>query len=168
MMEGKWIRRGKEVPFIKRSFVNFDSSEQLDDDERMLLGEDEPLFVSPGLSPRSRTRHWSGEFSQSPEHDRTPEVEPGADDDDDYVASSSKRRRSGRKRSNDVVRDALKSLVIRRKLKSKSGESQGKNVPTSSSTSDRTRRPRRLPVDELVTVPERFEDSDLENEEGGL
>lgn len=132
----------------------------------MILGEDEPLFVSPDPSPRSRKRHLDEDFNQSSQFIEIREDAPGPDDNEEYVDPSPKRPRRNRQKSKDAVRSALESLTDRRKLKRKSGTSRSSDTPNSSTISGQSRRPRRLPVAELITVSERAESSDPDDEEG--
>lgn len=137
----------------------------------MLLGEDsgddEPLFVGLATSSRSPNRQWSEALSQSSHHYHVQDDEaPESDESDEYLipAPPKRRRRSSRQKLENLTHDVLKSLVSHRKLKSMSGP-RGKTV---TKKSEQLKRPRRLPVNELLTVTERFDNSDLDNDDSEL
>lgn len=120
------------------------NSEQLDDIERSLLGLDVPddeVVPGPSIPPsRSPKRSRTTARSESPPN---------------------KRRRSNRKNPTKIVRDrVLESLTSRRKSKSKSSKDED---VSKSQQRRKPKKPRRLPVDELVTVSQRFDGSDLED-----
>ncbi|CZR64962.1 uncharacterized protein PAC_14862 [Phialocephala subalpina] len=131
--------------------------------EILQLGEPARPSTSPSISPkrtRPSARSESPDYHEIQAHDADDESEN--ENDEILRAPSPKKRRCRTNPVKAVRSEALQTLTTQRKSKSASKPRQSTGAVKKSKQSENPKKPHRLPVDELVTVSQRFDDDDLE------
>lgn len=148
---------------------------ELNDIERGLLGldVDDEAHPLPSRAPSSspnRPKYTAHSESESLDNHRlhanhNDEGTAGSDGDSGAAAPPKKRPRSNRRiPAKEEQIKALDLLNSRRKSKAAPKIHRGAYIPKKSRQPRKTKKPRRLPVDELVTASQRFEDSGQEDD----
>lgn len=134
--------------------------------EILQLGEPTRPFTTPSSSPK---RPRSSSHNGSPDHYKmqTNEEDNKSENEEDIGAPSPKKRRcSSRTKAVKAARsEALQTLTIQTKSKPASKPRQIEGALEKSKQPQylqKQKKLRRLPVNELVTVSQRFDNSDLE------